>query len=280
MEKMNGNLKKMSKPVCASLLMLLLHVWGGAALHAQCTLVCNNPLPSAPLNAAVDENCEAVLTADMILEDPGACPGIKILEVRTLAGFLIVSGPEPVVVPSSYLGNTLGVTVIDANTWNECTGYLKANDNLPPLFLSCPDVVVNCIESTDPSYVGYPEVEDNCDADVTLTYSQTQTGPDCSTPSPYLGSITRVWIATDNFNNQSTCTQTIFLEKAVMGDVVFPGTVTQDCNNPNTNPAITGFPSIEGIPIVSGNICMFSASYQDVTVYTCPPATIQRPTPP
>ena len=269
---MNGNLKQTNRLMYAGLLLLYLFV-GTNMLNAQCTLVCNNPLPSAPLAVSVDENCQAVLTADMVLEDPGACPGIKILEVRTLSGFLIVEGPEPVVVPNAYLGNTIGVTVIDANTWNECTGYMHLTDELDPFFISCPDIVVSCIANTDPSVIGYPIADDNCDTDVTLTYSQTQTGPDCSTPSPYVGTITRTWIATDNFNNQGTCTQIIYLEKATMAEVVFPPTVTQDCENPNTLPAVTGIPSIDGVPIVSGNICMFSASYSDAIIYTCAPAT-------
>lgn len=277
---MNGNSRngRRSCPVKLERLvktgmLLLLFFYGNNYLDAQCTLVCNSPLPSSPANVAVDQNCEAVLTADMIIEDPGSCPGPKFLEVRTLAGNLVVEGPEPVTVPSAYLGNTLGVTVIDVGTWNECTGYIQISDNLAPMFISCENVEVSCIAGTDPAYVGYPIVEDNCDPDVNLTFYQTQTGPDCTTPSPYIGTIVRTWIATDNSNNQNTCTQTISLLKADINDVVFPGTVTQDCDNPDTSPDVTGKPTLEGIPIEAGNICMFTANYSDVIIYTCLPAT-------
>ena len=276
MEKMNGNFKNRrhwrQKVTQLGLLALVL-LFGLIRLNAQCTLVCNSPFPSSPLEAGVDQNCEAVLTADHILEDPGSCPGPKILEVRTLAGNLIVSGPEPVTVPGNYLGSTLGVTVIDANTWNQCTGYIHIGDNLEPMFVSCPNIEVSCNASTDPEDVGYPVVTDNCDSDVSLNYSETQTNPDCSTPSPYISVITRTWIATDNFGNPNSCTQTISLLKASIEDVEFPANVTQDCDNPNTSPNVTGRPAINGVPIMNGNICMFAASYSDVVVYTCPPAT-------
>ncbi|MCB9284939.1 MAG: T9SS type A sorting domain-containing protein [Lewinellaceae bacterium] len=276
MEKMNGNLKNRrqwrQKVAQLGMLLLVILFWQ-SKLEAQCTLVCNSPFPSSPLEAGVDENCEAVLTADHILEDPGACPGIKILEVRTLAGNLVVSGPEPVTIPSNYLGNTLSVTVIDANTWNECTGYIHLGDNTEPTFITCPNIEVSCNASTDPDDVGYPFVTDNCDSDVALTFSETQTSPNCNTPSPYISVITRTWIATDNFGNQSSCTQTISLLKATMEDLEFPANVTQECDNPNTSPDVTGRPTINGVPIVNGNICMFSASFTDIVVYTCLPAT-------
>ncbi|MBK8490766.1 MAG: T9SS type A sorting domain-containing protein [Saprospirales bacterium] len=273
---------KMNEPVYGpihemawtALFLLLLLLVGSYSAKAQCTLVCNNPFPSSPLNGAVDQNCEAVLTADMILEGPGGCPGVKILEVRTLAGNLIVSGPEPVTISSAYLGNILAVTVVDASTWNECTGYIQFTDNLEPSTISCPNIEVSCNASTDPDDLGYPTFMDNCDNDVDLTYTQSQTTPDCSTSSPYLSVITRNWIATDNYGNQNTeCTQVISLLKASIEDVQYPADVTQDCDNPNTSPDITGRPMINGEPIMNGNICMFSAAYADVVVYTCLPAT-------
>jgi hypothetical protein len=277
MEKMNGN-QKITKACVKwlkhwSLLLILLFFGLSANMNAQCTLVCNSPFPSSPLDAAVDQNCEAVITADMVLEDQSACPGPKTLEARTLSGFLIVSGPEPITIPGFYLGNVIGVTVIDDNTWNQCTGYLRLTDGLEPFFITCPNIEVSCAANTDPSVVGYPVVDDNCDSDLTITYTETQTNPDCSSPSPYISIITRTWIATDDFNNTETCTQTISLLKADIDDVDFPPNVSLSCEAPNTNPNATGWPAIDGTPIQPGNVCMFSASYTDVIVYSNPPAT-------
>ena len=249
-----------------------LHVFHDAdllATDAQCSLVCNSPFPSSPLDAAVNQNCEAEITADMILEDPSACPGPKFLEVRSLSGGLIVSGSEPVTVPQFFLGNTLGVTVIDVNSGNQCTGYIRLIDGLQPIFYQgCPDVTISCTDNPSPSYSGYPHVTDNCDQDLTLTYIQSQTTPDCSTLSPYFSVITRTWTVTDDFNNQNACTQKIYLLKETMQDLLFPGTHAQSCSNTSTHPNITGWPTINGNPITGDNCCFF-VSWSDQVIPSC-----------
>jgi hypothetical protein len=216
----------------------------------------------------VNQNCEAEITADMILENSLACPGPKFLEIRTLSGDLVVSGVEPVTVPQVFLGQTLGATVVDVDSGDQCTGYIRLIDELEPTFLGCPDVTMTCTEDSSPIYTGYPDVMDNCDQNVTITYVQSQTAPDCSTLSPYFSIITRIWTATDDFNNQNTCTQKIYLLNPTMQDLLFPGTLTQSCSNSATHPDITGWPTINGNPI-TGDDCCFSVLWSDQIIPTC-----------
>lgn len=240
--------------------------------EAQCVLACNGT-PISPLQVATDEFCQTTLTADHILEDQPACPGPKTLEVRTLAGNLIVSGPEPVVINGIYMGQILSVKVTDVNTGNNCTGYIQLFDNLAPAFITCPDIEVLCNTNTHPNNLGYPNVVDNCDLNPTVTWADVVTGPDCNTNNEYIGSITRTWFAVDDYNNQSSCVQMIYLIRPTLNDVVFPPFAYLDCVNPNTTPQNAGQPTLAGNPIMNGNICQLSASFSDQIIYTCPPAT-------
>ena len=239
---------------------------------AHATLVCNGT-PNSPLNVAVDPACEAVITTDMVLEDPGSAPGPKLLEARDMNNNLIASGMDQVVVPGTYLGQVISITVIDINTNNQCTGYMLIMDNLPPEFLDCNiiDVDASCNANTHPDAIGYPNVIDNC-SPVTLTWFDQMVGPDCNIAPPYIGFITRTWTATDASGNSAQCVQTINLLRATLGDVVIPANTTVSCDNPLTDPLFTGMPTINGNPIMTGGYCEISATFSDNIVYTCLPA--------
>jgi hypothetical protein len=273
--KMNGNSKNNRNQSLRYVRLLLLGAilsiipgsWG--ALNAQ-TLACNGT-PNSPLNVGVDENCEAEVFADMILEDPGSAVGPYTLVAMTLGGNLITQGPEPIIIPGFYLGQTIAVTVIDDDSGNQCTGYMSLDDNLAPLFVTCPTIDIICSADLDPNIIGFPNVSDNCDANFTLNYFDQTVETGCT--GQYIAVVTRTWVATDASGNQSQCTQTINLEKADLGDVVFPPDYDSDCGNPVTDPLITGMPTIDGFEIMIGGICDFITSYQDQTVFLCQPAT-------
>jgi hypothetical protein len=248
--------------------MLLASHWG----TAQCTLACNGT-PNSPLNVAVDGLCQATLTADVILEDPGVCPGPKELTVTDLGGNVIVSGPDPVILTGIYMGQVLAVTVYDVNTTNECTGYISLMDNLPPVFVTCSDVDVYCNASTTPAAIGLPQVADNCDQNVILSYFDQQVGPDCNIAPPYIGHITRTWTATDNQGNSSQCVQTINLLRVDFDDIDLPPPFSLECDNVNTDPFVTGAPEVDGIPLMNAGLCAINVTFTDNIIYTCLPAT-------
>ena len=125
---------------------------------------------------------------------------------------------------------------------------------------------------------------DNCDTDVELTFTETDnTG--CTTPGNF-GTITRIWTATDNFGNTSTCEQTITLTRPELADIDCPlnhdGTAGNNamvsCENyvalPNghPDPATYGEPTFNGIDI--NGVCMFTTSYSDIEILdpNCPDA--------
>ncbi len=112
-----------------------------------------------------------------------------------------------------------------AGNYNECTVYAIIDDKLNPA-ISCPsDVYISCSE--DPSNLditGSPIVDDNCSID-TLFYNDIENLNECNA-----GSIQRTWTVIDLAGNQTSCTQTIFLEDNTPLIVVFPQNfVTSNC---------------------------------------------------
>ncbi|NBB89432.1 MAG: T9SS type A sorting domain-containing protein [Bacteroidetes bacterium] len=108
------------------------------------TLVCNDHV-----NVTVDENCEAVINADMVLEGgPYACYRNYIVELATDMDFNnIISSSQPgdegAVVGSGQVGETYFVRVIDPETGNTCWGEVTIEDKLIPE-LNCNRIEVDC----------------------------------------------------------------------------------------------------------------------------------------
>jgi hypothetical protein len=115
---------------------------------AQCSFtidVLNFPNPTSALacndhiNVSVDENCEAVINADMILEGgPYSCYDDYRVELR-LNGVL----QNPInVVDHRHVGRILEATVIGPNG-NRCWGTILVEDKIDPL-LVCEDAFAEC----------------------------------------------------------------------------------------------------------------------------------------
>ncbi|MBK7342074.1 MAG: hypothetical protein IPJ06_02505 [Saprospiraceae bacterium] len=91
---------------------------------------------------------------------------------------------------------------------SSCVQQITVDDTTDPVITCAPDVVIECDESTDPANTGSSTATDNCDMDVTMTYSDVSSAGGC----PQEETITRTWTATDNCGNEATCDQTIEVE--------------------------------------------------------------------
>ena len=106
------------------------------------TLACNDNV-----QVSVDENCNAVIGSDMILEGgPYNCYDEYYVEIENFGGNL-----GSVTINGSAVGQQLSVTISDPSTGNSCWGYINVEDKLPPM-ISCEDVTLSCGVSTDPVY--------------------------------------------------------------------------------------------------------------------------------
>ncbi len=238
-------------------------------LSAQCTLVCNGADPNDASQLALNENCIAEITPDGILEAPQECPGPKNIIVRDENNNVISEDIDLVsFYAGAYLNQILGVTIIDVDSGNSCQGFIHVVDNLVPAITSATlDVEVLCNEDTSPAALGYPQVTDNCDGNLTFFHSDIFIEHDCNSPS--VGEIIRTWTVVDDSDNPTIFTQVITLMRATFSDITFPPNVELTCDNPLADPAITGQPTINGLLISEGEFCDLNVTFDDDTTAIC-----------
>jgi hypothetical protein len=188
-------------------------------------LACNDNI-----QISLDDNCEAVVGADLILEGgPYGCYDDYIVTIQ---------GKTNNVLGRADIGRTFTVTVTDPETGNSCWGRISVEDKLPPQLL-CVDTTLSCRADISPSNTGFPVPPgamlvnigsaacpvyrfvgfDAC-SDVELTYKDWVTQGSCG--SGFDRIITRNWKAVDASGNQTTCVQTIYLELGSFRDVGAP----------------------------------------------------------
>lgn len=235
--------------------------------QAQCTLVCNGASQASPNQVAINQNCEVTLTPDVILESPQSCPGAKTMTVRNNANAIIIQGNNLVTFDASaYVNQTLSVTVQDVATTIFCVGFIRVVDNLDPQIV-CENLTVTCFDSLQPQAIGYPEVTDNCDDDIALSFTEDVEEQDCL--SPHVRVITRFWTATDNSGNTAECIQTITVMRPPLDSIRFPRDTLLSCENAGITPAITGRPTLFGNPVTNGALCDLTLTVSEDTIPLC-----------
>ena len=171
-------------------------------------LVCNDEV-----QISLDQNCEATIGADMVLEGgPYGCYDDYIVEVRLWTttgngGLIDRNLTKPgVQINGNEIGRELRITVRDPQTGNSCWGHATVEDKLPPV-MTCPrDTCVPCQSPLTPSFTGQPTVLENCGG-ASVTYRDNATQGGCA--ARYSKLILRTFTAVDASGNRSVCTQTI-----------------------------------------------------------------------
>ncbi|RMD74082.1 MAG: hypothetical protein D6818_03715, partial [Bacteroidetes bacterium] len=218
-------------------------------------MACDSPDPGAAAEVAVNQNCEATITASALLQGTTTCAGPFELVATDMQGNTAATGIDLITIPSAWLGATLQVQITDQTSGNSCMSYIMLVDNLPPVFSACPNDTVLCTEPTDPAHVAAVAVADNCDANVDLQSTTSQIGPDCNLPANMIAVLVRNWTATDDYGNTATCQQLIYIEKSDLADVQFPPDLSLDCTAADVSPAATGQPTIGGFPVSTFSPC-------------------------
>ncbi|MEI6409231.1 MAG: HYR domain-containing protein [Bacteroidota bacterium] len=228
------------------------------------TVVCNDLV-----YVSLDADCTETLNADDVLEGTYYCFDDYKVEIDKVLPF--GNGPwTPGTVNASDIGKTYFYHVVHPISGNVCWGQIKIEDKLAPA-LTCPaNITVACSESIGPDHTGNIGIQD-CSATTTVIDDNVLDNGECGAPRQI---ITRTFIVTDAWGNQSTCVQTITVVPFDLGAVIFPADITVNCEsaylNPNaTNPNTTGRPSINGAPIGQGTLCSASISYTDERYEIC-----------
>jgi hypothetical protein len=250
------------------------------------TLVCNDLV-----FVSVDENCEALITPDMVLEGDYYCYDDFQIDIF----YNLNQIPNPVT--SAYIGLTLTYNAVNMNNWNFCSGQLIIADLLEPMiFCQAEPFEVGCDE--DLSIIPPPLVIDNCTVGNIELISETYLDTEICDDGVVI--IEQVWLATDLYGNESEpCTRLIEIQRTSADLIDFPNDITWSCQQYAQYPNIIGanpvHPTIlvaqQGInPInatvfnlsgflagtgsgtpsgIQGTFCEFAFTYSDQTVPTC-----------
>jgi len=180
--------------------------------------------------------------------------------------------PTSPFVDSTNVGNTYIVKVRHPASGNSCWGSVKVEDKLPPQLTCPPNLTVGCADSTSPNAVG-EAIADDC-SEVTMSYNESSQNYGCNGTNA--GQLVRTWIATDFYNNTSTCQQTITIAQSSVNDIQWPDNLDDitapslDCENPDTDPANTGVPTMNGQPLPNGTgYCSIAYDYDDLEISLC-----------
>jgi len=256
------------------IIVLLITTFFATQAVAQCTLTCDDQK-----QISLGTNGYAVIIPELILNGDHSCAGTITVKVFDENNREIGD-----TVSCEHINRTFQVSVSSSVTGADCWSTITVEDKLAPRIF-CRDTVLQCAASTLPADLGYPIITDNCEiVDSTdLRFFDLYKELACGTTHNGLavgGRITRSWTAIDNNGNVGTCTQTIYLLKEDVNNVVFP--VDRDDNSGPAisctsgdidDPMMTGEPMINGHPVRNGDACKLFISYQDQFVDVCPPAS-------
>jgi len=182
-------------------------------LSAQCSLACNGAT-----QVSLDNNCEAIITPGMILQDSTSCMmGDFVVEVRDEYERVIPTSP---VATADQIGKIVSVKIMDTNSGNSCWGFITVEDKLGPI-ATCPtgEIAIGC--SVMNGYTG-PEFLDNCDGIVESILLSESIETLCD-PN-FIKKVTRSYTAFDSQGNKAAtdCTVIINLERIDTSLVIYP----------------------------------------------------------
>lgn len=178
-------------------------------LQAQCSMACNSLI-----QVSLDANCQATVTAAMMLNDTlTACPSGQ-FTVRVLKYDIPI--PTSPVVTGAYVGETLKIEVRDNISGNKCWGWAKIEDKLPP--------VIECSRDTIPCFVAStyaPAAYDACGLDTVILTDEYITPLSCN--PRFIKQVVRTYVAYDIHGNKTpACNDTILLKRFDTSRVICP----------------------------------------------------------
>jgi hypothetical protein len=168
--------------------------------YAQGTCACKGSI-----QISVDENCEAIITTDMVLANPTTCggAGARITIMKTPTSGVIATGVGTVIFASAnlYIGKTVYVKMTEPSGINSCWSTALIEDKLAPT-IECPDdLTMTCYQLATFA----PEVTENCSHYTLNLVNEVLSVNDCNRglPENVLKTITRSYQAVDESGNKS-----------------------------------------------------------------------------
>ena len=223
-------------------------------------LTCNNSV-----QVSLDQNCEAQIGADMILEgDNYRCYENYCIYIIDVDGDTVPNA----LLTLDHVDQCFTVSVVDClGGGNSCWGEICVEEKIAPEIACPPDTVVACNQSTDVAITGEPEIL-SCEGVTVVTYVDDVTNfGECSDPRVR---IIRTWTVLDASGNSSTCEQVIEVRAYDANEISWPSDFVDanafTCNAVLANPSLTE-PSNTGLPMINGE-SIFGDHYCEIRVAT------------
>lgn len=231
------------------------------------------------LHVSVALDCEALITADMLLEgDNYGCYDQYVIQFSDPT----VQYEGGVLIAGQYIGDFLEACITDPETGNYCCSQLLIEDKLPPE-LFCSDITLECTDDISPQAIPHFPVPptsvvtpiggnkyvvagiDNC-GPTTISYTDQQDVHMCD--GIYANIITRTWTASDPSGHTATCQETLYLRRGTIDQFAFPADTTIYCGNNCIRP--DGTPDPACIGGITGPFCgTFFIGYIDKVIHYC-----------
>ncbi|NNF36567.1 MAG: T9SS type A sorting domain-containing protein [Saprospiraceae bacterium] len=244
------------------------------------TLACN-----AALNISLSDGCMQEVTPQLVLANPSLPYNRYIVTLYDRFNRII---PDAILT-EDHIGENITVEVRhECDPLNSCWSEIQVEDKNPPQLI-CENDTIPCTSDILPETLGFPiemgvlleKIEDRkwnaygLDActDAILWYNDDEMDLTCG--SDYERIIFRSWYATDEYGNQSSCIEEIYIRKDSLEGVVMPphfdnfdmdalecGTEYPKLPNGHPHPDTTGYPSVQ-------NCLNLEATFEDVPFEQC-----------
>ena len=187
--------------------------------ESNCQVQCQGQV-----NVSLDGDCQALITPAMggvgITPD---CNDYYDLKLWDIYDHLIYDN----IVDIRYNGHMLKYEITEPECGNKCWGYILAEYKLPPQITCPPDMTVSC---TALAVLDFPPATGGCaDFEVRLL-SESRTTYDCH--DDYTGTVTRAYIAQDEYGNYDSCSHVLTLERINLDNIIFPPMYSVGTGNP------------------------------------------------
>jgi|GEM_PF-724879 len=236
-----------------TIILSMLFVTFANNLTAQCetiNLTCNDQI-----NVSTNEDCYASINVDLLLENPplDVFPDDGVNYELTLLdkyGAPIVPSNQ---VDQEYVGQIIRAKIELLPCGIACWSTVLVEDKIGPKIWGCvngalPTLQIDCDEFSDGFLIEPPLLGSVCPEIDVLTFVDDTTSLNCN--EEFAFNIFRVWTAEDNYENTTSCTQTVQIRKYDISDVVIPDDFVveidqnKDCSiYLDISPEKTGYPS-------------------------------------
>ncbi|MCB9308755.1 MAG: hypothetical protein H6567_01690 [Lewinellaceae bacterium] len=234
------------------------------------------------INVSLDDDCLALITPSMVLEDDRFTNRITII-IKDDNGNIINNPIDYTTVHGTYT-----VHAVDSQTGNSCWSKIYVEDKLPPV-IDCPEDVTTSCANNEP-LIFDPGFYDSCDPSATIKkVSDMFHELPCGDSNGFTAYRELTYTAKDKYGNVSApCVYRIYFKPVELGDVRMPQNIELSCTATSWDTNSNGYPDLSetGIPsynsyslaktspsdatkLVPDNHCKINIQYSDTKIPLC-----------